>query len=187
MAPTDWAKAWFREVCPQMNLSYSNPVCPKGFSPIIEKKMGHKETKMIYSTDTGRLVKTTMVDENQQKQFCITDKQALQLAGWVCLIEKHYSELKGQWCPMDTEWALDGLSGELYIVQARPETIHSRRKANELVEYEIDRSAEAPVALTGIAVGDKIGQGKVQKMYTLDGRDGSFDGSKVQGRRHSGH
>lgn len=156
------------------------PSLSKGFSPIIEKKMGHKETKMIYATDTGRLVKTTIVDEKQQKQFCITDQQALQLAEWVCIIEKHYSELKGQWCPMDTEWALDGLSGELYIVQARPETIHSRKKANELVEYEIDRSDQATVSLTGIAVGDKIGQGKVQKMYTLDGRDGSFDGSKFK-------
>ncbi|CAI8302605.1 MAG: Phosphoenolpyruvate synthase [Flavobacteriia bacterium] len=156
------------------------PSLEKGFSSIIEKKIGRKETKMIYATDTGRLVKTTVVDEKQQKEFCITDEQALQLAKWVCIIEKHYSELKGHWCPMDTEWALDGLSGEMFIVQARPETIHSRRKANELVEYEIDRSTEAPVVLTGIAVGDKIGQGKAQKMFTLDGRDGSFDGSNFQ-------
>ena len=135
---------------------------------------------MIYSTDPGQLVKTVHVDNTQQNKFCISDKQALQLAEWVCIIEDYYTELKGHWCPMDTEWAVDGLSGELFIVQARPETIHSRKKDNDLVEYRIDNSAGAAVRLTGIAVGDKIGQGKVQKMYSLDGRDGTFDGANFK-------
>ncbi|MBT3571231.1 MAG: phosphoenolpyruvate synthase, partial [Flavobacteriales bacterium] len=153
------------------------PTLKDGFESIIEKKMGKKENKMIYSTDPGQLVKTVHVGNTQQDEFCISDKQALQLAEWVCIIENYYSELKGHWCPMDTEWAVDGLSGELFIVQARPETIHSRKKDNDLVEYKIDNSEDAKIRLTGIAVGDKIGQGKVQKMYSLDGRDGTFDGS----------
>ena len=156
------------------------PTLKNGFSSIIEKKMGKKENKMIYSTDPGQLVKTVHVDNTQQNKFCISDKQALQLAEWVCIIEDYYTELKGHWCPMDTEWAVDGLSGELFIVQARPETIHSRKKDNDLVEYRIDNSAGAAVRLTGIAVGDKIGQGKVQKMYSLDGRDGTFDGANFK-------
>ena len=162
-------------VSPDEFLIYK-PTLKKGFESIIEKKMGKKENKMIYSTDPGQLVKTVHVGNTQQNQFCITDKQALQLAKWVCVIEDYYSELKGHWSPMDTEWAIDGLSGELFIVQARPETIHSRKKDNALVEYLIEDAANVPTRLTGIAVGDKIGQGKVQKMYSLDGRDGSFDG-----------
>ena len=154
------------------------PTLKDGFSSIIEKKMGKKENKMIYSTDPGELVKTVHVGNTQQDEFCISDKQALQLAKWVCIIEDYYTKLKGHWCPMDTEWAVDGLSGRLFIVQARPETIHSRKKDNDLLEYRIDNTQNAEIRLTGIAVGDKIGQGKVQKLYSLDGRDGSFDGSE---------
>ena len=154
------------------------PTLKEGFKSIIEKKMGKKENKMIYSTDPGTLVKTVHVGNTQQNEFCITDEQALQLTQWVCIIEDYYTKIKGHWCPMDTEWAIDGLSGDLFIVQARPETIHSRKKDNDLVEYIMDdKMGEKNIRLSGIAVGDKIGQGKVQKMYSLDGRDGSFDGS----------
>ena len=156
------------------------PTLNDGFESIIEKKIGKKENKMIYSTHPGQLVKTVHVGNTQQNEFCISDKQALQLAKWVCIIEDYYTKLKGHWCPMDIEWAVDGLSEELFIVQARPETIHSRKKNNDLVEYKIDNTQNAAVRITGIAVGDKIGQGKVQKMYSLDGRDGTFDGSNFK-------
>ncbi len=152
------------------------PTLHEGFEAIIEKKMGKKENKMIYSTDPGQLIKTVHVGNTQQNEFCITDEQALKLAEWVCIIEDYYTKLKGHWCPMDTEWAIDGLSGKLFIVQARPETIHSRKEGGGLVEYTMSDTATKNVRLTGIAVGDKIGQGRVQKMYSLDGRDGSFDG-----------
>ena len=163
-------------VSPDEFLVYK-PTLKDGYKSIIEKKMGRKENKMIYSTDPGKLVKTVHVGNTQQNEFCISDKQALELTKWVCIIEDYYTKLKGHWCPMDTEWAIDGLSGDLFIVQARPETIHSRKKDNDLIEYIIDDKVEKKLRLNGIAVGDKIGQGKVQKMYSLDGRDGSFDGS----------
>ena len=156
------------------------PTLKDGFASIIEKKMGMKENKIIYSTDPGQLVTTVHVGNTQQDEFCITDRQALKLAKWVCIIEDYYSNLKGHWCPVDTEWAIDGLSGKLFIVQARPETIHSRKKDNSLIEYIIDDTNGTTIRLTGIAVGDKVGQGKIQKMYSLDGRDGSFDGSNFQ-------
>ena len=156
------------------------PTFKEGYKSIIEKKMGRKENKMIYSTDPGKLVKTVHVGNTQQNEFCISDNQALKITEWVCLIENHYSKLKGKWCPMDVEWAIDGLSNELYIVQARPETIHSRKKDNDLKEYIIDPNTEKEIKITGIAVGDKIGQGTIQKMYSLDGRDGSFDGSNFK-------
>ena len=151
------------------------PTLKNNFSAIIEKKMGKKSEKMIYSNDPGQLVKTVHVSNTQQDQFCITDKQALQLANWVCIIEDYYTKLKGHWCPIDVEWAIDGLSEKLFIVQARPETIHSRKKDHSLIEYILDDTDQKNIRLTGIAVGDKIGQGKVQKMFSLDGRDGTFD------------
>jgi len=151
------------------------PTLKNNFSAIIEKKMGKKSEKMIYSNDPGQLVKTVHVSNTQQDQFCITDKQALQLANWVCVIEDYYTKLKGHWCPIDVEWAIDGLSEKLFIVQARPETIHSRKKDHSLIEYILDDTNQKNIRLTGIAVGDKIGQGKVQKMFSLDGRDGTFD------------
>ena len=156
------------------------PTLKDGFDSIIEKKLGNKENKMIYSTEPGKLVKTVHVGNTKQDEFCITDHQALKLAKWVCIIEDYYTKLKGHWCPMDTEWAVDGISGELFIVQARPETIHSRKEDNSLTEYIMYNSEKTKVRLSGIAVGDKIGQGMVQKMYSLDGRDGSFDGSNFK-------
>ncbi|MBT7653411.1 MAG: phosphoenolpyruvate synthase [Flavobacteriales bacterium] len=156
------------------------PTLKDGFDSIIEKKLGKKENKMIYSTEPGKLVKTVHVGNTKQDEFCITDNQALKLAKWVCIIEDYYTKLKGHWCPMDTEWAVDGISGELFIVQARPETIHSRKKDNSLTEYIMYNSEKTKVRLSGIAVGDKIGQGMVQKMYSLDGRDGSFEGSNFK-------
>ena len=156
------------------------PTLKDGFDSIIEKKLGKKENKMIYSTEPGKLVKTVHVGNTKQDEFCITDNQALKLAKWVCIIEDYYTKLKGHWCPMDTEWAVDGISGELFIVQARPETIHSRKEDNSLTEYIMYNSEKTKVRLSGIAVGDKIGQGMVQKMYSLDGRDGSFDGSNFK-------
>jgi len=153
------------------------PKLNKNLTPIIEKKMGNKNVKMIYSNDSGQMVKKVKVGDEQLNEFCISDKQALELAQWVCIIEDYYSKLKGNWCPVDVEWAIDGLSEKLFIVQARPETIHSRAKDHSLVEYIIDNTENQNIKLTGTAVGDKIGQGKVQKMYSLDGRDGTFDAS----------
>jgi len=95
----------------------------------------------------------------------------LQLARWVCMIEEYYSTLKQRWCPMDVEWAVDGLSGELFIVQARPETIHSRKQHNTLTEYKVsEEGRSAKPILKGIAVGDKIASGKVNIMHSLDKR-----------------
>src|SRR5690606_2988536 len=83
-------------------------------------------------------------------------------AGWVLIIEEYYSSLKGKWCPVDVEWAVDGISNELYILQARPETIHSRKVQGSLVEYSItDQDREQKIITKGIAVGDKIASGKV--------------------------
>ncbi|MCB0310011.1 MAG: phosphoenolpyruvate synthase [Bdellovibrionales bacterium] len=157
------------------------PTLMQGSASIIEKKRGLKTTKMTYGMDPDQRVKVIPTERAQRNRFCLTDDQVLQLAKWVVEIEQHYSEKNNRWCPMDIEWALDGLSSELFIVQARPETVHSRVKEGKIVEYKIEEDALEQKLLTqGVAVGDKIASGKVRILYNLDGRDGSMDGKSFQ-------
>lgn len=156
------------------------PTLEKGFESIIEKNIGKKDHKMIYGDDPGELTKIVTVQKDHQQRFCLTDEQVLQLARWVCMIENYYSTKKNHWCPMDVEWAIDGLTNQLFIVQARPETIHSQLEEGKLVEYNILEPVPEKRLLKGIAVGSKIGTGKVVIMYSLDGRDGSHDGIDFQ-------
>jgi pyruvate, water dikinase len=149
------------------------PTLKDGFASIIEKKLGVKDKMMVYGGDPDERVKVIPVDSAGQERFCLNDEQVLQLARWVCVIEDYYSQLKGHWCPMDVEWALDGLTGQLFIVQARPETIHSRKKNDTITEYKIDSAnTERKLLLKGIAVGDKIATGKACIMHSLDKRIG---------------
>lgn len=147
------------------------PTLKQGFKSIIEKKLGSKEKLMVYGDDPDERVKIIPVEKHLQHKFCLDEANILKLAKWVCLIEEYYSQLKKYWCPMDVEWAVDGLTGELFIVQARPETIHSRKQHNTLTEYVIgEKSGSVTPILRGIAVGDKIGTGKVSIMHSLDKR-----------------
>ena len=152
------------------------PTLADGFASIIEKNLGNKDRKMVYGDDPGQLTRIIHVQKDQQQKFCINDDQVLALSKWVCAIEKYYSEKKGHWCPMDIEWAVDGLTNQLFIVQARPETIHSQADHHCLTEYQILAPQPEKRILQGIAVGSKIATGKVVIMYSLDGRDGSHDG-----------
>jgi pyruvate, water dikinase len=145
------------------------PTLKTGYASIIEKKLGIKDQMMVYGDDPDERVKIIPVDKGAQKEFCLDEEKILQLSRWVLHIEGYYSQLKGHWCPMDIEWALDGLSGDLFIVQARPETIHSRKNHDTLTEFVMHENT-APVLVKGIAVGDKIASGKVKIMYSLDKR-----------------
>lgn len=152
------------------------PTLENGKKSIIEKKLGNKTHKLAYGHKPNELTKKLSIEEAKQDEFCISDEQALQLARWVVEIEDHYTELNGKWTPVDVEWAYDGLSKELFIVQARPETIHANRDENNLVEYEInDEKRHEKLLFEAIAVGDRIGKGEVNIIHTLDGRDGSKD------------
>ncbi|HEY4062090.1 MAG TPA: phosphoenolpyruvate synthase [Puia sp.] len=147
------------------------PTLKEGFASIIEKKLGSKDKLMVYGDDPDERVKIIPVDKQLQRSFCLDDTRILQLSKWVCLIEDYYTKLKGHWCPMDVEWAVDGLTHELFIVQARPETIHSRKKQQTLTEYSMQATLpDRKLLLTGIAVGDKIATGKVSIMNSLDKR-----------------
>jgi pyruvate,water dikinase len=150
------------------------PSLEKGFSSIIDKKLGYKDKKMIYGEDHGKLTKTIKVSDEEKNLFSITDQQALQIARWVISIENYYSKIKGRWCPMDVEWALDGITGELNIVQARPETIHSQKDDKTLVEYNIKTEGQK-VVVEGIAVGDGVSIGEVSIIHSLDNNDSIFE------------
>jgi len=141
------------------------PLLKKGFSSIVEKKLGKKQQMMVYGTQKGQTVDVITTTEKEAGKFCLNNEQILLLANWVMIIEDYYTKLKGKWCPMDVEWAVDGLSGQLYIVQARPETIHSLKTSNSITEYEIcDDSRSDKILLKGIAVGDKIASGRVRNL-----------------------
>jgi pyruvate, water dikinase len=146
------------------------PALKKGYDSIIEKKLGHKDKMMVYGDNPDERVQVIPVEKPLQQRYCLKDERIIQLAQWVSKIEDYYSQLKGHWCPMDVEWAIDGLSKELFIVQARPETIHSQKDFSKITEYVIDPNTTKVPLLKGIAVGDKVGTGKVSILFSLDKR-----------------
>ncbi len=126
-------------------------------NPIIGKNIGKKNIKLIYAKDGTKEAKVSLQD---QQEFCITNGEAIKLAQWCLQIEKYFSKKRGSYQPMDIEWAKDGKTGELYIVQARPETVISGQDKNILKEYQLQKKSK--VLVSGIAVGSKIGSGKVR-------------------------
>ena len=143
------------------------PTLKKGFRPILEKKLGSKEKRMIYS-EKG--TEQQEVSEEDRNKFVINDDEILTLANWACIIEEHYGK------PMDIEWAKDGETGELYIVQARPETVHSQRDVATMQTYVLEEKGK--ILVEGEAVGSKIGQGEVNVIE--DAKDiGNFKKGQV--------
>lgn len=133
------------------------PTLELGFRPIVTRKLGSKEVKMIFAED-GPGTQTRDVVETQRNRFCLAGFEVLQLAKWACAIEKHYSGRAGKHQPMDIEWAKDGITGELFILQARPETVHAQNDSNFIERFKLTGDHGAPM-VTGVAVGEKIGSG----------------------------
>jgi pyruvate,water dikinase len=147
------------------------PTFRKGNKAVLKRKLGSKEQMMVFSE---KLQKANLAEQftkniktpiEKRMKFSITDDEVLKLADWAMKIEEHYSEVRGKYTPMDMEWAKDGIDGELYMVQARPETVHSQEK---LTVFEIYRLLEkGKVLVTGNAVGEKIGAGKVKILKSM--------------------
>ena len=135
------------------------PTLETGARPIVSRHLGTKEVKMVYGLD-GKGTRTRDVVDAQRQRFCLSDYEVLQLARWACTIEQHYSELAGKPTPMDLEWAKDGETGELFILQARPETVHATNHESFIEIHKLTGEHGDPLA-TGIAVGERIGQGPV--------------------------
>lgn len=133
------------------------PTLKQGFRPILRKTLGGKEFKLVYDVGGSRMTKNVPVPPHQRRQFAIDDDDILTLARWACVIEDHYSQRRGQPMPMDIEWAKDGITGELFIVQARPETVQARRDVETLKTYKLHKRGR--VLTQGRSVGEKIGHG----------------------------
>ena len=134
------------------------PTLKLGKNAIISKRLGEKAIKMVYDNQGNKSVKNINVDINHRNQFCVEDKHVLTLAKWACIIEEYYSKKAGYYKPMDMEWAIDGRSKQLYIVQARPETVQANKNLNKIETYKILEKKESIV--TGISIGQKITTGK---------------------------
>ena len=136
------------------------PTLKQGFRPILQKKPGTKEIKLVYAKDKGgESTEQIPVPVEDRQRFCIGDDEILKLAKWTQIIEDHYSDKAGYFKPMDIEWGKDGQTGELFILQARPETVQSQKDVNVLENYNL-LDKKAPV-VSGTAVGSKIGSGPV--------------------------
>ncbi len=136
------------------------PTLKTGHRPILQKITGTKEFKLIYDLGGGKLVKNVPVPPADRVRLALGDDEILQLARWGCLIEEHYSAQRGQPTPMDIEWAKDGNTGELFIVQARPETVQSRKAVEVVESYQLQQ--RGTVIVSGRSVGEKIATGPVR-------------------------
>ena len=143
------------------------PTLKQGFRPLLEKRLGSKEIKMIYDIGGGKPTKNVLVPKSEQVKYALQDDEILKLAAWACIIEDHYSHVRGMDSPMDIEWAKDGETNDLFIVQARPETIHSQKIGNVLKTYKLNSKPIAEPLLIGRAVGEMIGQGAVRTIVDL--------------------
>ena len=159
------------------------PTLEKGFKPILKKRLGSKRVKLVYATEISRYTRLRKalsgtrderplnptqnipVPEQEQKQFCLTNDEILELSKQSLLIEKHYSELRKTWSPMDIEWAKDGTDGKLYILQARPETVHALKQEQlSFEEFFIQKKEQYKnkILVTGKSIGRKIVYGKAR-------------------------
>jgi len=133
------------------------PTLAEGKRAIVTRDIGVKDVKMIYGRRGTEIIKTSPAE---RAVLCLSDDEILKLADWVVKIEKYFSDKKGHYQPMDTEWAKDGISGQLFIVQARPETVQATRDKALYIEYRLKEKGK--VLTTGTAVGAKISSGKVR-------------------------
>lgn len=141
------------------------PTLEEGYRPIISRKVGEKHIKMVYDSNGSKLTKNIPVPKNLQEKYVLEDDEILMLAKWAIIIEDHYSAKKGHYQPMDMEWAKDGNSGELFIVQARPETVQSRKDKSKIQNYDMVETGK--VLTKGVSVGSKIGHGQVKVIHNI--------------------
>jgi pyruvate, water dikinase len=135
------------------------PTLKAGFRPIFNQKLGSKELKMVYD-DGSKFTKNVSVSPHEREKYVLTEEEILKLAHWACVIEDHYSRIHETYTPMDIEWAKDGITNQLFVVQARPETVQSQKQGNVLRSYRLLGNKNHPL-VTGRAIGTAISQGKV--------------------------
>ncbi|TVQ30202.1 MAG: phosphoenolpyruvate synthase [Phycisphaeraceae bacterium] len=140
------------------------PTAREGFRSIIRREAGDKRLKLVYAEGGTKSVREVRIGREDRTRLVISDDEALQLARWAIAIEDHYSKRAGRPMPMDLEWAKDGRTGELFILQARPETVHSQLKTPRIEFFKLEEKGEALVR--GKAVGNRIGAGSVRVIHS---------------------
>jgi pyruvate, water dikinase len=140
------------------------PTLTGGFHSIIGRHLGTKEVRLVYG-DGSRTTRGEATPVEERRKFSLTDDEVLKLSKWACLIEDHYSELVGHEQPMDIEWAKDGITGDLFIVQARPETVHSTKPRTAVAKVYSLKGQHGLPLVKGQAVGEKIGAGRVRVVH----------------------
>ncbi len=143
------------------------PTLHAGFRPVIQRRAGSKETRLVYDEGGSRGVKSVPVPLEERTRLVLDEDEILTLARWACQVEEHYSELRGSPTPMDMEWARDGRTGALFLLQARPETVHARASGLVLERHVLDGTG--PVLATGRSVGEKIGAGRARVIRSAAG------------------
>ena len=136
----------------------------QNYKPIISKECGSKQIKMVYAKPG---IKTIAVPKTLQNQYCMSDDAILELSRAVCSIEDYYTKLRGSWCPMDIEWAIDGSDNTLYILQARPETVHAQQNSLEIKQYNLQNTPPKPL-VTGQSIGQQIVSGTARIVDSID-------------------
>ena len=140
------------------------PTLQSAHRPIVGRRLGSKEVRLVYG-DGSRTTRGESTPEAERKRYSLSDDEVLKLARWACIIEEHYSTQAGHPQPMDIEWAKDGLTGQLFIVQARPETVHSAKATLASAEIYRLTGEHGSALVTGQAVGEKIGCGHVRVVH----------------------
>jgi len=140
------------------------PTARLGFRSVVRREAGDKRLKLVYAEGGSKPVKEIRVPRQDRHRLVINDDEAMQLAQWAIAIEDHYSRRAGQASPMDIEWAKDGKTGELFILQARPETVHSQAVAGRCELFKL--KAKGDVLVRGKAVGNRIGTGPVRVIHS---------------------
>ena len=158
------------------------PTFKKGYRSVLKRRLGDKALKMVFADEINKdniaveYTKNIDTPKAEQTRFCISDEDVMLLAEYAIKIEDHYSKQAGYDKPMDMEWAKDGLDGQIYIVQARPETVESRKEGTYIEMYSLNERSN--VLVEGRAVGTKIGSGKVCKILDASRLD-AFEAGDV--------
>jgi pyruvate, water dikinase len=143
------------------------PTFKQGFRAVLRRSLGRKQLRMVYADGhTGSTTRNVETQEEERQHYRLTDAEVLKLASDAITIEDHYSAKAAHLMPMDIEWAKDGGDGLIYIIQARPETVASRRSSNSFETYALDGTG--PILATGRAVGEKIATGDVRTVASID-------------------
>ena len=137
------------------------PTFEAGHRTVLRRHLGSKQIKMIYASgDSRAMTRNVPVPELDRQRYCLSDEDVLTLAGYAISVEKHYGKKAGEARPMDMEWARDGIDGQLYLVQARPETVESQRQGSVLRQYHLKQQGE--ILTRGYAVGTRIATGRAR-------------------------